>query len=1387
MGVKQLWTLLYPVGRPVPLETLEGKVLAIDSSIWLYQFQATMRDKEGRALVNAHILGFLRRISKLLFYGIKPVFVFDGGAPVLKRNTIAERKKRKSGAAASHAKVAEKLLAAQLRREALRLTEQRERTGNGSSTSNKRRLEVDDDSNYLEDLSGPSLVLPGKHNAPPPKPTSQSASPSKPKPPSKPAAKTFREHDPYRLPELDTSIDARTLPNDPRLATDEELRAYISHLRPDDPEFHELPADAQYEILGELRLKSRTTSHKRLQRMLKQSKTPMDFSVAQIKNLGQRNRLTQEVLSTLNLVGTGVGAVVPVKIASEKNREYVLVRNEGGDRGFTLGIRQEGNTAEKPIVVEEEAGEGEGDDSFDSKIDDSWEDVVVPGRSQIGIAPDQDWRDFKRQNALDGLAKRDTRKHLAPLTTKFNPTGVTRLDKGKGGKGKGKGKGTYPPPELEDSQSEEEEDMDLQLAVQASLSGNQVQEDEEDDLHQAIALSLAEHNKGPSEAASTSVNPEGGNMELASSSNTNIAPDSELFGAPTGLLGGDVSVISSPPQAVGHEVDLEDEDLDLEEVVVTVPSAGDQGTVDSMWGRFRDPHTMTNDTPTLESMPSQPPTKKSPLKDRIIPQAEPPQLEPTSQRVSATRQELAQALASSGDEDDSDEAPLPSRLMTILAPYQTPSGSATIGSPTKKSENTPKSSAQPASSNKEAESPTKKLTVAEPIHAKRVTWNDPLKSEASDSKPDAFQRLESDSKGSGETTATRREPISVPESLEEEDLDEVVVQDATERLENVALTSQTRDETAKVPSMPSWFNSAPTVGVSAPSKQEILAKLSEDTKPIARSSEKTAEHNVGNESWESIPVQVSDDEEEIIPWSRSPTPTGARSPVAVPVHIEPDFDSTRSRVSRLQDEDKETASFLSQLQGKPYATMRESLDAEIAALRKERAAALRDAEDVTAQMSAQIQVLLRLFGVPFVNAPMEAEAQCAFLAQHGLVEGVITDDSDVFLFGAGRVFRNMFNQSKTVECFLAADLERELGLDRETLISLAYLLGSDYTEGLPGVGPVVAMEILKEFPGETGLIDFRTWWRKVQVGKDTEADSGTTFRKRFKKKFTSLHLAEEWPNPKVREAYLDPTVDPSQEKFQWGLPDLDGLRRFLADELSWATEKVDETVLPIIRRMTQRSSSSTANRQGTLTSFFDGTTITSNNDFTHAPRKSQAYASKRLQQVVAAYRARKSGEGSVNEGDQAETDSGNEQSKAKGKGPSKPRASKRSKITHPMDDAAVDQEPESSAIGSKGTKRKRALNNNDSAHGSKRGRGTSRGRGRGRGRGKGGRPTVSNEEKEKLASDTESENSNSGAEPQAPTPKKPRLRPRMKKPSPAPQPATHSDSDDGSSDEYVES
>jgi len=150
--------------------------------------------------------------------------------------------------------------------------------------------------------------------------------------------------------------------------------------------------------------------------------------------------------------------------------------------------------------------------------------------------------------------------------------------------------------------------------------------------------------------------------------------------------------------------------------------------------------------------------------------------------------------------------------------------------------------------------------------------------------------------------------------------------------------------------------------------------------------------------------------------------------------------------------------------------------------------------------------MLRLFGIPYITAPMEAEAQCAKLVSLGLVDGIITDDSDVFLFGGQRVFKNMFNQSKTVECFLLGDLSRELGLDQGTLIRLAYLLGSDYVDGLPGVGPVVAMELLKEFPGDDGLHKFKDWWQKVQTGKDKEDGKTSAFRKRFVSTLPSIYL-----------------------------------------------------------------------------------------------------------------------------------------------------------------------------------------------------------------------------------------------------------------------------------------
>jgi 5'-3' exonuclease len=46
------------------------------------------------------------------------------------------------------------------------------------------------------------------------------------------------------------------------------------------------------------------------------------------------------------------------------------------------------------------------------------------------------------------------------------------------------------------------------------------------------------------------------------------------------------------------------------------------------------------------------------------------------------------------------------------------------------------------------------------------------------------------------------------------------------------------------------------------------------------------------------------------------------------------------------------------------------------------------------------------------------------------------------------------------------------------------LLGSDYTEGVNGIGIVNAMEIIAAFPGDSTLLDFRTWFVVVVVDDD---------------------------------------------------------------------------------------------------------------------------------------------------------------------------------------------------------------------------------------------------------------------------------------------------------------
>nr|4Q0W_A Chain A, DNA repair protein RAD2 [Saccharomyces cerevisiae S288C]4Q0W_B Chain B, DNA repair protein RAD2 [Saccharomyces cerevisiae S288C]4Q0Z_A Chain A, Rad2p [Saccharomyces cerevisiae S288C]4Q0Z_B Chain B, Rad2p [Saccharomyces cerevisiae S288C]4Q0Z_E Chain E, Rad2p [Saccharomyces cerevisiae S288C]4Q0Z_F Chain F, Rad2p [Saccharomyces cerevisiae S288C]4Q10_A Chain A, DNA repair protein RAD2 [Saccharomyces cerevisiae S288C]4Q10_B Chain B, DNA repair protein RAD2 [Saccharomyces cerevisiae S2 len=223
----------------------------------------------------------------------------------------------------------------------------------------------------------------------------------------------------------------------------------------------------------------------------------------------------------------------------------------------------------------------------------------------------------------------------------------------------------------------------------------------------------------------------------------------------------------------------------------------------------------------------------------------------------------------------------------------------------------------------------------------------------------------------------------------------------------------------------------------------------------------------------------------------------------------------------------------------------------------------RDSDEVTMDMIKEVQELLSRFGIPYITAPMEAEAQCAELLQLNLVDGIITDDSDVFLFGGTKIYKNMFHEKNYVEFYDAESILKLLGLDRKNMIELAQLLGSDYTNGLKGMGPVSSIEVIAEFGN---LKNFKDWYNNGQFDKRKQ-ETENKFEKDLRKKLVNneIILDDDFPSVMVYDAYMRPEVDHDTTPFVWGVPDLDMLRSFMKTQLGWPHEKSDEILIPLIR------------------------------------------------------------------------------------------------------------------------------------------------------------------------------------------------------------------------------
>jgi DNA excision repair protein ERCC-5 len=201
------------------------------------------------------------------------------------------------------------------------------------------------------------------------------------------------------------------------------------------------------------------------------------------------------------------------------------------------------------------------------------------------------------------------------------------------------------------------------------------------------------------------------------------------------------------------------------------------------------------------------------------------------------------------------------------------------------------------------------------------------------------------------------------------------------------------------------------------------------------------------------------------------------------------------------------------------------------------------------------------------------------------------------------------------------DIERELGLTRDDLIRSALLLGSDYTEGVTGIGPVNAMEVLTTFPGDDGLVSFREWLHSVdpepksrkskpkakkrkvnstpaelddeivpeaddaeEAVEDEDEAEPNAARRRFQSRHKAARrnwvVADGFPSRMVLAAYRAPTVTHCDAPFEWRAPDFDGIRSICHERFGWDASKTNAELGPLVRAM-----SSPQQHQTTLESF----------------------------------------------------------------------------------------------------------------------------------------------------------------------------------------------------------
>ncbi|MBU0635953.1 flap endonuclease-1 [Candidatus Micrarchaeota archaeon] len=195
---------------------------------------------------------------------------------------------------------------------------------------------------------------------------------------------------------------------------------------------------------------------------------------------------------------------------------------------------------------------------------------------------------------------------------------------------------------------------------------------------------------------------------------------------------------------------------------------------------------------------------------------------------------------------------------------------------------------------------------------------------------------------------------------------------------------------------------------------------------------------------------------------------------------------------------------------------------------------------LTPEMVSDAKELIALMGLPVVQAPSEGESQAAFMTAKGDVFALVSQDFDALLFGCPRVLRNFASSGKrklpgrnvyidvSPELLELEPILKELEIDRKKLVWLSILVGTDFNEKFPKIGPKTALKLVKSHDSFEEII----------------RETG------FEPKFDFKEIEQLFLEPEHTEKYEIAFSNPQSEK----------LKSFLVDKHDFNETRVDNVI-----------------------------------------------------------------------------------------------------------------------------------------------------------------------------------------------------------------------------------